>query len=47
MGTSLPVAEESQRLKVVCKLLLQMFNVAVLIRERIQDDGCCGGNVKV
>lgn len=43
MGTSLPVAEESQTLKLLCKLLLKMFNFNVLIFERKQEDGCSGG----
>jgi len=42
VGTSLPVVEESPRLKLLCKLLLKMFNFNVLIFERKQEDGCTG-----
>jgi hypothetical protein len=41
--TSLPVVEESPRLKLLCKLLLKMFNFKVLIFERKEVDGCSGG----
>ena len=43
MGTSLPVVEESPRLKLLCKLLLKMFNFNVLIFERKQEDCSTGG----
>jgi hypothetical protein len=47
LGKSLTVFEESPRLKLLCKLLLKMFNFNVLILKENKKTALVAVNVKV